>query len=522
MKRRHFLQFTGGITLTTLAAKGISAQTSPIEIRAWTPEGNPLPKTTLNRLYFLDLEDNPLPREAGAVEDGKIFLQPPPFPFSIALRTPVPGFGEVTLYSDNQGKGYTPADFPLNFPLEWAKSRLYRVRTWVEQSQKTGFQPPVAVQNRLHQALVYLHNAQRANTLTEQVNWSYRSLNASLWGGEAAVFAQAQQAIEKRGSRPNFLFGCNFFGFERSGEVYRERFADLFNFATLPLYWQPLEPIQGKKQFAPLDKTINWLQNHQITPKGHPLVWFRDIGIPTWIKDTSFDTMQQAVFDHVVTVTRHFGNNMRYYDVINEAHGVAMANVPAYSLDQLTEFTRIASEASHIGNPNIIRIVNSCCLYARYLLVEQPTTYSPYQYIKAVLADDIPFEAIGLQIYYPNEDMFEINRLIERFGALGKTIHITELGTPSASRRDSNSQMEQEIARDKGLWHNPWTEAGQADWIEQFYTICYSKPYIEAITWWDFADVGHFWAHGGLLRPDLTPKASFYRLKALINHWQQL
>jgi hypothetical protein len=50
----------------------------------------------------------------------------------------------------------------------------------------------------------------------------------------------------------------------------------------------------------------------------------------------------------------------------------------------------------------------------------------------------------------------------------------------------------------------------------EFYTICCAKPLIEAITWWDFADDGHFWPHGGFLRPDYTPKESYTRLKAFI------
>lgn len=44
-----------------------------------------------------------------------------------------------------------------------------------------------------------------------------------------------------------------------------------------------------------------------------------------------------------------------------------------------------------------------------------------------------------MQFYYPDQDMFEINRMLDRFGQLGKPIHITELGVSSATTRDEEA-----------------------------------------------------------------------------------
>ena len=48
-----------------------------------------------------------------------------------------------------------------------------------------------------------------------------------------------------------FLFGCNIFMWGRAGDEkgeaeYRRRFADVFNFATLPFYWWTYEPRIGE------------------------------------------------------------------------------------------------------------------------------------------------------------------------------------------------------------------------------------------------------------------------------------
>jgi len=134
----------------------------------------------------------------------------------------------------------------------------------------------------------------------------------------------------------------------------------------------------------------------------------------------------------------------------------------------------------------------------------------------ACIESEIPFEAIGLQMYYPEQDMFEINRLLERFSRLGKPIHITEIGVSSDYSIDEGSYLREP----KGLWHEPWNQRIQADWLEQLYTICYSKPYIEAISWWDLANYGNFWPHGGLLDSNLEPKLAYWRLSRLIRDWE--
>jgi len=69
-------------------------------------------------------------------------------------------------------------------------------------------------------------------------------------------------------------------------------------------------------------------------------------------------------------------------------------------------------------------------------------------------------------------------------------------------------------------WHGPWNETRQADWAEAMYTLAYSRPEFEAVTWWDFADVkGKFWPFGGLLRKDMTPKEAYGRLQDLRKAW---
>lgn len=515
--RRWFLQMTGGLTLATVSNSSIIATNSPlIELRARNAQGEPLDKEIIEQLYFQDLQDEPLPSPPRRAETGKLLSELPSNPFAIALQMLVEGFGIVTLYADNEGKGYRVGDFPLNLNLAFARSRLYRVRKAIAIWQRLGTEFPPGLFTQLEEAQGYLNAAQTTQNPALKARQCNQSLAASLWAGEAAVFTKAQQDIKNNGPRPNFLFGCNFFGHSRHGAQYDHYFQQIFNFATVPFYWNEFEQKPGEKDFPRTDVMVDWLLQANITPKGHPLVWLLDSVMPEWTGSKSYAEMQQLISQHVTEITSHYGSKIPYYDIINEVHKSASLKVRGYSFEQFLELTRTAAIASSIGYPKITRIINECCLWGENIAYKLPPQYSPYQFFQACLKAEIPFEVIGLQLYYSDRDMFEINRLLERFSQLGKPIHITELGVSSSVEVDENSYFNSP----SGLWHEPWSETIQADWIEQFYTLCYSKSYIQAITWWDFADGGNFWPNGGLLKRDLTPKQSFYRLSRLIKQWR--
>ncbi|MGB7417528.1 MAG: endo-1,4-beta-xylanase [Thermosynechococcaceae cyanobacterium] len=517
MDRRRFIQLTGATTLVSLGSS-VAAQPpikDRIEIHAWTAVGIPMPSPILDQVYFLDLNDEPMPNLPRQVEDGRLWSQPPTQPFAIAFSLAVKGFGNMVLFADNQGRGYSPSDFPLNLNLACGRSRIHRVQQAINQWSGDY----TTVRDQLQRASAKLRRAEAATDPQQMAGWANESLRDSLWAGERAALIQAEYNIAQQGSRPNFLWGCNFFGYPSAGPEYNRQFRELFNFATLPLYWKSFEPQRNQPNFATLDQSVNWLRQAGITPKGHPLVWFHEVGVPDWIKDLSYAQIRDLTRSRVRDITRYWGDRVPYYDIINEAHDIEWGNILNFSPEQMLEMTQVASTAAVEGYAEVQRIINICCAWSGYVVKTQSERplQSAYRYLQTCLAQEIPFEMIGMQLYYPDQDMFEINRMLDRFGQLGKPVHITELGVSSATERDEDSYFKDP----PGLWHGPWTETIQADWIEQFYTLCYSKLYIHAITWWDFADKG-FWPHGGLLRRDMTPKESYWRLQTLRQRWSGL
>ncbi len=66
----------------------------------------------------------------------------------------------------------------------------------------------------------------------------------------------------------------------------------------------------------------------------------------------------------------------------------------------------------------------------------------------------------------------------------------------------------------------PEGEQAQAEYGEALYTVLYSHPAVNAITWWDLTDYGAWQnAPAGMLRADMSPKPLYQRLYELV--WQE-
>ncbi|MGB2820519.1 MAG: endo-1,4-beta-xylanase, partial [Phycisphaerae bacterium] len=101
----------------------------------------------------------------------------------------------------------------------------------------------------------------------------------------------------------------------------------------------------------------------------------------------------------------------------------------------------------------------------------------------------------------------------ERFARFGKPLHFTETTIISG-------EMKAQIR-----WHGPayqdWPttpegEKRQAEQVAELYTVLFSHPAVEAVTWWDFSDNAWLGAPAGLVRKDMSPKPAYDRLMKLV------
>jgi hypothetical protein len=106
--------------------------------------------------------------------------------------------------------------------------------------------------------------------------------------------------------------------------------------------------------------------------------------------------------------------------------------------------------------------------------------------------------------------MMQISAILDYFGPIAKPLYMTNIEVPS---QNGDGLYDGEVA---GIWHEHWNQAQQGQWIEQFYKIALSKPFVSSVTYSNLIDTEDSTiAHSGLLTEQLEPKESFRTLKKL-------
>ncbi len=292
--------------------------------------------------------------------------------------------------------------------------------------------------------------------------------------------------------RHAFLFGANILMFGRFGSplenrVYKQRFEELFNFATIGFYWKAFELEKGKARFSYTDEIVQWCREHNITPKGHPLLWNYDIMYPAWSEGFPPEAEQRARVESIVT---HYKDDIRYWDVVNEP-----SRLGGVDLEK-------AYRWAHEANPEAALLVNDFGIL--------PGGYPAfYELLEGLIAKGVRVDAVGMQAHAPPDAAFPLHwvrRVLDQYGKLGRPVHITEFLPISSG-----------IPVTMATWRGKWDEDTQAAYARDFYTLCFAHPAVEAITWWDLSDAGAWLQGGGLLREDLTKKPVYDALHKLLH-----
>lgn len=476
-------------------------------------DGKPLDRDRQLTLHSRDLTNDPLP-QAMASAEGRTRIGLANEPMQLSCRLKVPGFGEVYCYADNGGKGFSKPGNNIEFVVEAAATRLRRVR---EVFEHEGKQLPTDPEFQKHLAAAARPIPEKPEAM--RIAAAYESLSHGLHAGERLTLNLARRRISKFSEpRKAFLFG-GLSSVRGRGVDAEKKFTDVFNFAVLSwYYWQNEEPEAQRINYSRMDDSLQWCLDRKLVPKGFGYVYLTNGATPEWFRKWPYAKVLPEYKRIVEQTTRRYGNKIPYVEVMNEAHD--KANLFHFPHAQILELAREACAAARRGSPTIKRQINHCCLWAEYAKrsnADGSRRWSPFRFLSDCEKAGVEWEITGLQLYYPQQDLFEIERMLNRFKKFKRPIHITEISCNSADGLDPASMRPKNIVPG---WHGSWSEMMQADWLEAIYTLCYSQPEFEAIGWWDFADYGgHFWPHGGLLRKDFSPKESYLRLLKLQKGW---
>jgi endo-1,4-beta-xylanase len=347
----------------------------------------------------------------------------------------------------------------------------------------------------------------------------HRKGDAVLRVVDASGQAVANASIQVEQTRHRFLFGSNIFRWGRCRtpeheQAYRRRFADVLNYATLGFYWAAYERRQGRPDHEHWEQVARWCKENGIACKGHPLAW--NYADPSWLPDDPEQVMRLQL-GRITDCVAHFRGLIDRWDVVNEATHFDRAEF-------IRKSPKISHAWQHVGR---IEFTRRCFAAARAanpqatLLINDYRTDLPYARLIEKLVDESGrriYDVIGIQSHmhggpWPTRHVWQV---CERFAAFGVPLHFTET-TIVSGRRPKEP--------DKPWVTTPEGEESQARETARFYTILFSHPAVEGITWWDFSDQGAWrGAPAGWLRDDMSAKPVYQIMKDLIKSkwWTRL
>ncbi len=318
-------------------------------------------------------------------------------------------------------------------------------------------------------------------------------------------------------TRHTFLFGADIFvlghcNSAADNAAYEKAFSGLLNYATLPFYWWEYEPRPGSPEYADTERIAAWCAAHHIAMKGHPLAW--NEGQPSWLP-TDIAEATRLQMQRITDIVGRFRGGIGIWDVVNEATDFDRDSTreggptltAAIRQAGVQDWLRTAFERARQANPQATLVINDYVTSDDYM-----------QKVIAKMVDDSGrplYDVIGIQCHQHRQAWTaeETWQICERFARASKPLHFTETTFLSG-------QQGWELKKENPQFDWASTAEGerrQEKEVVQFYTILFSHPAVQAITWWDLADQGAWQdAPAGLLRADMTPKPAYEALMRLV------
>ena len=334
-----------------------------------------------------------------------------------------------------------------------------------------------------------------------------------------------------------FRFGANIFMLDEfetpeKNDLYKCYFPEIFNMATLPFYWNALEPERGVLRYekdspkiyrrpAP-DLCIEFCEKRGIEPREHALAY--DGFYPSWLYDSSVEECKKELERRFSEIAERYADKIRTIEVTNELDWLRGRTALYRAPDYLEWCLRLAEKYF----PNNQIAINECPGLS--WRDKCRTTDKYYSYTEAALLKGARIDAIGMQyhLFYRREAEYEKTRLMldpenlykhmDLYARLGKQLQITEITIPAYSNCAYDEEMQAEIA-------------------EKVYSVWFSHQNVDQIIYWNLVDgyahvsssdpevirasqgnmtLGENYYYGGLFRFDMTPKPIYNRLKNLI------
>jgi len=348
----------------------------------------------------------------------------------------------------------------------------------------------------------------------------------------------ANKKVKITQTKHAFGYGANIFmldefGSDELNKKYRDDFKKYFNTATVPFYWNGLEPEKGKPRFdknsekiyrrpAP-ELCVEYCEENGINPKLHCLVY--DKFLPDWLPRQDMKEMEKYYEERIRQIAERYNGRFFEVEVINELLCESCWDKDIKSvISEKRDILEWAFGLARKYMPNETLVINEG--NALNSLAKEDYRDRYFMMIDNALKNSIPIDKIGVQHHcfcgvsaeteedyqvsiHRGSHMFDPSEILKGLDILaefGLPLELTEITVPTFGTSEEDEEL-------------------QAELLDLLYTTCFSHQAVETLVYWNLPDEYAYalpgWnenrCRGGLFRKDMTPKKSAQRLYEMFN-----
>ncbi|HXY33875.1 MAG TPA: endo-1,4-beta-xylanase [Planctomycetaceae bacterium] len=427
---------------------------------------------------------------------------------------PVEGYGRPVISTASLPE----REEPYLLLLELARGKIAQLRDQISAWEVGGMTIPEAFQAPYQEAS---RKFREATALQDQphrlAELCKQSLARAFEAADIAVKSYAGQRLaarRKRSPQPPAALGCSL-GQYLPGSDLGLAFREPFAAAIVPVEWKHVASAAGDAHWDLADAQLEWALANRLFVSGGPLLDLSVDGMPAWLGSWGSDlpNLQSVVCDYVETAVGRYAGRIRHWNVCARANTGG-----AFGLSEENRLWLVARALE------VVRQVDDEVQVM--IRVDQPWgeyqgrgshRLAPLQFVDALLRAGIGLSAVDLEIAIgfrqrgsAPRDLLELSRLLDLWSILGIPLYVT-LACPSQPVA-ADAKATGGIEIEQGRWKREWSEAAQADWIDELIPVLMAKQSIVGIFWMHLSDgVQHEFPHAGLMRPEGTLKPALAR-----------
>ena len=311
-----------------------------------------------------------------------------------------------------------------------------------------------------------------------------RALRYAIDATERLAMAHAEILLHRRfGNRaaPNATLGVRVCP-GRDSEPVREIVQRRFDLIVVPFSWRELEIEEGRYNWEPVDRWMEWAARQGKPVVAGPLLDFSKSALPKWmyVWQHDYDTCRDLAYEFVERVVHRYRSLVSLWNLASDLN---TNDNFTFTMEQMFDLVRMAGLLVRQARKNARTMIELRQPFGEHC-AKRRNSVPPVTFLERLIHEGIRLNAVGVQVLLGAHelgrnarDIMQISAMLDRYFLLELPVVISAMGVPS-----------EPIDEAAGNWRGPWSVKTQSRWVSRMFSVAMSKPFVESICWSELID----------------------------------